>query len=186
MTDADGDRHALRIVVPDPALIVLIGPAGAGKSTFAQRWFAPEEILSSDALRAVVSGDANDQSATGAAFAILHRQLGRRLAAGLLTVVDATNVQHSSRRSLLVRARRAGHPSVAIVLNLPRLTVHERNAARLERVVAPDVIDVQLEALERSLRAGQLAGEGFVAVHVLATANEVDWLDVVRSRTDGP
>ena len=184
--ESEGLGAAPRIVVPDPALIVLMGPAGAGKSTFAQRWFAPEEILSSDVLRAVVSGDPGDQSATGTAFAILHRQLGRRLAAGLLTVVDATNVRHSSRRSLLLRARRTGRPAVAIVLNLPAGTVHERNAARLERVVAPDVIDVQLAALERSLGAGRLATEGFVAVHVLTRAIDVDRLELVRARTAQP
>jgi protein phosphatase len=186
MTDASFGAVSPRIVVPDPALSVLVGPAGAGKSTFARRWFATEEILSSDALRELVSGDPGDQSASGPAFAILHRELSRRLAAGLLTVVDATNVRHSARRSLLVRARRAGRPAIAIILNLPAPTVHERNAARLERVVAPDVIDDQLAALERSLALGRLAAEGFVAVHVLTTASEVDCLELVRVRTAGP
>src|ERR671931_2884377 len=68
--------------IPDPSLVVLVGAAGSGKTTFAARWFAPEEVLSSDALREVVSGDAADQRATRPAFGILHRALTRRLAAG--------------------------------------------------------------------------------------------------------
>ena len=176
-------RPVLQIVVPEPSLVVLVGPAGAGKSTFARRWFAPDEILSSDALRAVISGDAADQSASTAAFAILHRQLGRRLAAGLLTVVDATNVRRAARRSLLLRARRAGQPAVAIVLNLPAVLVHRRNAGRVERVVEPGVVDRQLADLERTLALGQLGNEGFSAVHVLSSATDVETTRVVRLRT---
>ena len=115
--------------IREPSLVVLIGAAGSGKSTLAARWFAPEEILSSDALRAFVSGDAADQRATKQAFAILQRTLDRRLMAGRTTVVDATNVTARARRELLAIARRAGVPAIAIVLDLPPAVVHARNAA---------------------------------------------------------
>src|SRR5919197_5801069 len=103
--------------IPDPSLVVLVGAAGSGKTTFAARWFAPEEVLSSDALREVVSGDAADQRATRSAFGILHRALTRRLAAGRLTVIDATNVQAYARRALLRRSALAGVPAVALVFD---------------------------------------------------------------------
>jgi predicted kinase len=179
------DRPGL-IVVPDPSLVVLLGPAGSGKSTLAARWFAPDEVLSSDALRAAISGDAANQAVSGRAFTILHRALSRRLAAGLLTVVDATNVQQSTRRSLLLRARRAGWPAVAIVLNLPGPVVHRRNAARVERIVEAGVVDAQLAALRRTIELGQLAAEGFSAVHILSSAVDVDHARLVRARTSRP
>ena len=65
--------------LPVPGLVVLIGAAGSGKSTLAARLFAADELLSSDALRAAISGDAADQRATRPAFAILHREALRRL-----------------------------------------------------------------------------------------------------------
>jgi Predicted kinase len=64
-------RSTIRL--PDPCLVVLIGPAGAGKSTLAARLFPLDAVLSSDTFRAVVSGDEADQRATKTAFAILHR-----------------------------------------------------------------------------------------------------------------
>ena len=118
------------IVLPDPCLVVLVGAAGSGKSTFAARHFAPSEVLSSDAFRELVSGDAADQAATGAAFAALHAALSRRLRDRLLTVVDATSVQAHARRQLTRRAAEAGVPAIAVVLDLPGTVVLARNAAR--------------------------------------------------------
>ena len=42
------------IEIADPSLVVLIGAAGAGKSTFAARNFAPDEILSSAPMAAPI------------------------------------------------------------------------------------------------------------------------------------
>ena len=173
------------IAIPATAMVVLIGAAGAGKSTFARRWFTPAEILSSDALRALIAGDPADQSVSQAAFARLHRQLGDRLRAGLLTVVDATNVQRAARRSLVRLAILADRPAVAIVLDLPAPEVHARNRAREERVVEPVVVDRQVAALHRSVDRGQLAGEGFNAVHRLASAAVVDGVRLIRETAPG-
>src|SRR5687768_12198058 len=118
------------LVIPDPSLVVLVGAAGSGKSTLAARLFAPNEIVSSDALRAVVSGDEDDQTGSGVAFRILHRTVERRLATGQLTVVDATNVAAAARRPLIRRARALGYPAVAIVLDLDAETVRAQNATR--------------------------------------------------------
>jgi predicted kinase len=70
-----------RLELPDPALVLLVGPAGSGKSTFAAREFAPDEVVSSDELRGLIGRDEADQTVSRAAFAVLHRIVERRLAA---------------------------------------------------------------------------------------------------------
>lgn len=162
------------IALPEPCLVVLIGAAGAGKSTLAARLFPPDAILSSDAFRAVVAGDEADQGATRAAFAILHRQLERRLAAGRTTVVDATSVTPFARRGLVRRAAALGIPAVAIVLDLDPALVRARNAARAGRVVPDAAVVRQLADLARSRRPGVLEGEGFAAIHHVRSADGLD------------
>lgn len=167
------------LVLPEPCLVVLVGAAGAGKSTFAARHFRSDEILSSDALRGRISGDEADQSATTAAFAVLHRSLGSRLAAGRTTVVDATNVTAFARRGLLRLAAASRVAAVAVVLDLPPGIVIARNAARPGRIVPEGAVRRQLRELRRSLRRG-LSVEGFTAVAVLATPAEVAAIEIVR------
>ena len=162
------------IELPEPCLVVLVGAAGAGKSTLAARLFAPDLVLSSDAHRALVTGDEADQAATRTAFAILHRQLSRRMAARRTTVVDATNVTSFARRSLVRRASAHGVPAVAIVLDLAPTLVLARNATRRGRIVPEEAVRRQLADLARSLRRGNLEADGFAAVHHLRTAADLD------------
>jgi predicted kinase len=171
------------IAIPDPALVVLVGPAGSGKTTFAARHFESSDVLSSDAFRALVSGDEADQGATRAAFGRLHRELARRLAAGRLTVIDATNVERAARRGLLARARVAGVPAIAIVLDLPPAIVLARNASRSGRVVDASVVDRHLARLRATLDGdgGSLRAEGFAQVVVLRDPLELDAVRIVRA-----
>lgn len=166
--------------LPEPCLVVLIGAAGSGKSTLAARLFAADEILSSDAYRGIVAGDEADQSATLAAFRRLHADLHRRLAERRTTVVDATNVTAFARRSLTRIAARHDVAVVAIVLDLDPALVQARNATRPGRIVPAPAVAAQLRDLERSLRRSELDGEGYAAVHRLATAAEVDAIRLRR------
>jgi predicted kinase len=174
------------ISLPDPCLVVLIGAAGSGKSTLAARLFDPDSVLSSDAHRAFVSGDENDQAATKTAFSILHRRLERRLAERRTTVVDATNVTSYARRSLVRRAEAKAIPAVAIVLALEPAIVRARNATRRGRIVPESAVSSQLGDLARSLRQGALEAEGFAAVHLVRTARELDELAVEVSPPTPP
>jgi protein phosphatase len=176
---------SLRIALPVPGVVVLIGAAGAGKSTLAARSFRPDEVLSSDALRAAISGDPADQRATRPAFAILHRELVRRLRAGRLVVVDATNIETAARTALLRITRLLGVPAVAIVLAAAPADVHARNAARPGRVVPADVVSRQLGRLARlgaapEAIAARLTAEGFAAAHVLTTTADLAAVRVER------
>jgi protein phosphatase len=164
---------------------VLIGAAGSGKSTFAARHFASDEVLSSDDLRVATTGDATDQSRNRLVFALLHREAERRLTAGLLTVVDATNVESHARQRLLAIARRAGRPAVAIVLDLALADVLARNAGRREGRVPADAVRRQHRRLESTLAGDILAHEGYVAIHRLIGPEAVERAAVLRVRVDG-
>ena len=97
-----------------------------------------------------------------------------------LTVVDATSVKRASRLDLLRRARAAGVPAIAIVLDLPAPTVHERNLARAGRVVPPEAVDAQLADLATALRPGGLDAEGFAAIYRLTDPESVDAVVIRR------
>lgn len=169
-------RGMTALDLPDPCLVVLIGASGSGKSTLAARLFAPDQILSSDAYRRIVSGDESDQAATTAAFRRLHHDLHVRLAERRTTVVDATNVTAFARRSLLRIGTRHAVPVVAVVLDLDPALVHARNATRPGRIVPSEAVDQQLRDLARSLRRDELSREGYAAVHHLRTTADAEAL----------
>jgi predicted kinase len=178
--DDPGVPNQVELRLPDPCLVVLVGAAGSGKSTFAARHFAPDEVLSSDAFRERIAGDAADQRATGAAFAALHRALRRRLAQRQLTVVDATSVAARDRRPLVRAAREAGVPCIAVVLDLPADVILARNAGRNERTVPHAIVRRHLSRLEADLHPPGLDAEGFERVVVLRDRAVVDAVEIVR------
>ncbi|MBO0773337.1 MAG: polynucleotide kinase-phosphatase, partial [Actinobacteria bacterium] len=181
MTSSQGvTAPARELGIPELSLVVLIGVTGSGKSTFARTHFQPTEVISSDFCRALVSDDENDQSATADAFDLLHYIAGKRLAAGRLTVVDATSVQPEARRTLVALAREHDVLPVAIVLDLPERICAERNAARPDRAFGPQVLRRQRDQLRRGLKG--LQREGFRSVHVLRSEAEVAAASVTRTR----
>ena len=168
----------MKITIPELALVVLIGPSGCGKSTLARKLFRPTEVLSSDYCRGLVSDDENDQAATKDAFEVLHFIARKRLAAGKLTVVDATNVQPEARKPLVQLAREFHCLPVAIVLDVPERLCHERNKGRSDRDFGPHVIRQQSQQLHRSLRG--LEREGFRHVFILKSLEDVEALAIER------
>lgn len=182
MTSAVTEPFVTEIVIQDPSLVVLIGAAGAGKSTFAARHFDRSEILSSDGYRALIAGDEADQTATRAAFGRLHHDLERRLLDRRMSVVDATNIEPAARRALLQRAAAAGLPAVAIVFDLPADLVLARNAGRTERIVNEQTIRRHLDRLRLSIDepANQVSTEGFGQVVMLRDSRELDTIRIVR------
>jgi protein phosphatase len=166
------------LTIPELALVVLVGPSGSGKSTFARTHFGPFETLSSDFCRGLVSNDENDQAATKPAFETLHYIAAKRLERGLLTVVDATNVQSEARKPLVELARRYHVLPVAIVLDLPERVCEARNRDRTDRNFGGHVIRQQRSQLQRSLR--NLQREGFRHVHVLQSEEAIASVVVER------
>ncbi|MGW6206248.1 polynucleotide kinase-phosphatase [Streptomyces sp. NPDC055089] len=180
-SDSIRGRAGRVLPVTDLSLVVLIGASGSGKSTFARGHFKPTEIISSDFCRGLVADDENDQSASRDAFDVLHYIAGKRLAAGRLTVVDATNVQSESRRQLVQLAREHDVLPIAIVLDLPEEVCLARNAGRPDRADMPrHVVQRHRRELRRSLRG--LEREGFRKVHILRTEEEAEHAEVVLER----
>ena len=168
----------MKITIPELSLVTLVGASGCGKSTFARQHFKATEILSSDFCRGLVSDNENDQSATNDAFELLHYIARKRLAAGRLTVVDATNVQGEARKPLVALAREYHVLPMAIVLNLPEKLCHERNQSRPDRQFGPHVVRNQSQQLRRSIRG--LEREGFRHVFVLSSPEEVSATTITR------
>jgi protein phosphatase len=169
-----------RLGIPQLSLVVLVGVSGSGKSTFARANFKPTEVISSDFCRGLVSDDENDQSATRDAFEVLHYIAAKRLAAGRLTVIDATNVQVDARRQLVQLAREHDVLPVAIVLDAPEGVCVERNATRPDRDFGAHVIRRQRDQLRRGLKS--LGREGFRTIHTLRGADEIAAATIERTK----
>jgi protein phosphatase len=168
----------MKLTIPELAVVALIGPSGSGKSSFARKHFRATEVLSSDYCRGLVSDEENSQAATNDAFDVLYFIASKRLAAGKLVVIDATNVQIEARKPIIALGRQYHCLPVAIVFDLPEKLCHERNRDRPEREFGPHVVRQQSQQMRRSLR--NLEREGFRKVHVLHSADEVDAAEIER------
>ncbi|MDF1632448.1 polynucleotide kinase-phosphatase [Mycoplana sp. MJR14] len=164
--------------IPDFSLVVLIGATGAGKSTFASKWFLRSEVVSSDQCRAMVSDDGNDQSVSSDAFELVTAIAEKRLKHRRLTVIDATNVRASERRAWVEIARKWHALPVAIVLD-PGLDVCiERNKARPDRNFGASVPQRMVQEIRKGLRG--LPKEGFRQVWRLDTIEQADAAQIER------
>ena len=168
----------MKLTIPELSVVALIGASGSGKSTFARKHFRATEVLSSDFCRGLVSDDENSQAATNDAFEVLHFIAAKRLAAGKLVVVDATNVQSEARKPIIELARRYHCLPVAIVFDMPERLCQERNSQRPDRNFGPHVVRQHAQQLRRSLRG--LEREGFRKVHILRSLEEVESAEIVR------
>lgn len=178
MTESSTEKQ--QVTVPAMGLVVLVGVSGSGKSTFARTHFKSTEVVSSDFCRGLVADDENDQSATPDAFDVLHYIVGTRLRRGLLTVVDATNVQRQARASLIKLAKSHDVLVDAIVIDVPETVAIERNKQRPDRDFGTHVVSRQHRELKRSFR--RLSKEGFRRVHVLRGTDQTDAIEIVRER----
>ena len=152
--------------VPDPALVLLVGAAGSGKSTWAAARYRDAEVVSSDALRAVVGSGTADLDASEDAFRLLDQIVAGRARRGLTVVVDTLGLDPERRASWAALAHPSGLPLVAVVFDTPPALCRARNAAR-DRPVPAAVLGGQLRRM-RDIGA-ELEAEGW-DVHVVSAS----------------
>jgi alkanesulfonate monooxygenase SsuD/methylene tetrahydromethanopterin reductase-like flavin-dependent oxidoreductase (luciferase family)/predicted kinase len=155
------------VTLPDPALVVLIGPSGSGKSVWAAEHYGPHEVVSSDRLRAVVGSGEHDLEASDDAFALLDQIVAARLRRGLTAVVDTLGLDPARRRSYLTLARNSGMPAVAVLLDTDPAECRRRNRARDQGVPAA-ALDGQLRRMRTAM--AEIGGEGWDLVTTGAQA----------------
>jgi protein phosphatase len=153
--------------IPSPALVVLIGPAGSGKSTFAARRFPETAVVSSDRCRAMLADDERNLAISREAFELFHDLIARRLRLGRLTVADSTALRRDARRALLGIGRRQGVPVIAIVFDVDEARCYYHDTLRTRRV-GRAVIERQVKLLQDTLKT--IRDEGFDEVVVLDEA----------------
>src|SRR3954471_9852280 len=131
--------------LPDPALIVLVGASGAGKSTWAQHRFRAQEIVSADDLRGVVGSGRHDLEASKDAFTLLDLIVKGRVRRGLTTVGDTLGLEPERRRGYLELARANRLPAVVVLFDTEPNLCRQRNAHR-DRPVPARVLSEQVRA----------------------------------------
>ena len=157
-----------RQAIPDPALVVLVGPAGSGKTVWAGQRYRPQEVVSSDRLRAVVGSGKHDLDASDDAFTLLDHIVAARVRRGLTTVIDTLGLDPARRRGYLELARASRLPAVAVLFRTDPAECRRRNRARGQAVPAP-ALDGQLRRMRDA--AGQIPAEGWDLVLDADTAH---------------
>ena len=180
MTEDTGDAGPISL--PSPCLVILVGPAGVGKSTWAAAQFSVGQVVSTDALRGMVGESPHDQAASADAFAIVDEIVSRRLRRGLTTVIDSLGMDSTTRARWRAMAGAAGVPCIAAVFHVVASEVRARNRARPQPV--PDravramldrwptvVAEVNAEPFDQVITIHDDHSEGAVTVSSIAPAH---------------
>lgn len=157
------DASSRRVIEPScdgPLLTLMVGPAGAGKSSWVSATKPQCQVLSSDALRYEYTGGVVDQSRNDDVFLALHRLAKARLDSGLPVTIDATNLRRRDRLACASLAP-AGAAVRYVVIDRPLADKLATRGWRPEELVRK-----KHERMQSSLR-DILAGDGMPNVSVL-------------------
>jgi protein phosphatase len=161
-------------VIPRQTLIVLCGPAGSGKSTFAHRFVERHyaqgcratTIVSSDYCRALICDEVTNQQINRDTFDLFYYIIQKRMFQHSLTIADSTALIPEARHRLVEMARRQQFTPCLVVFNMSLQTciARDREADR-GRVVGEQVIAYHIKQLQRALR--EIPHEGWNKIYIL-------------------
>jgi len=152
------------ILIPQNSLVILCGTAGAGKSTFAHRFFKKTEVVSSDRCRALVGDDEADITVSREAFILFRTIIDLRLSLGKLVVADSTALTRKAREDLKDIADKYSSPAIILVFDIPIAICLQRDCER-KRKVGKKVIERQRELLDQTIRT--IDNEGYDEVYII-------------------
>jgi predicted kinase len=146
------------LILPHRTLLVLCGPAGSGKSTFAQRLVAKHRhkgfqttmIVSSDACRALICDDEANQQVNRDTFDLFYYIIGKRMYQDRFTIADSTALLPDARHRLLDLAQRHHYSKYLLILNVSFETCMLRDQQR-KRKVGEEVITYHSGLLKQTL-----------------------------------
>jgi predicted kinase len=167
--------------LPDPAVVVLAGAAGSGKSHWAATRYRPVEIVASDTLRSIVGSGPADLEATAEAFILLDQIVAARTKRSLTTVIDTLGLDPDRRDRYRQLAHSCGLPAVLVIINAPAALARQRNRDR-DRPVPALVITEQLRRVKELLRTAE--DEGWDQVVVIDNPADGEAGATFPARTD--
>lgn len=161
-----------------PMFYMMVGLPGSGKSFTAES--IPNAVVhSSDAIRAEVLGDENDQTQQDLVFQTLHKRVLQDLVDGKDVVYDATNINYKRRIGFLDRVR-ALHKhdlrTVCLFMATPYEVCLERNNNR-ERSVPESVIQKMYFKFDVPMMA-----EGWDEIRIVGDEDRHDQIDTLMLR----
>ncbi|SFR10120.1 AAA family ATPase [Desulfoscipio geothermicus] len=154
------------IEIPYRSLVILCGPAGCGKSTFARKHFKETQIVSSDRCRAMISDDEENMAVSGKAFKLFHMLIDMRLSFNRLTVADSTALTRPARKRLKKLANKHNFYTTLVLFNFPLELCLKQNASR-ERTVDPAVILKHQRQLKKTIN--DIPNEGYHRSFIMET-----------------
>lgn len=167
-----------------PTLVILVGPPGCGKSTYAKRYIEEHKYavhLSSDLIRKELYGDEATQGDNNQVFSLMQTRAVEALKNGYDVVYDSTAMTRRDRAGIIAACPKFVKIEAHIIW-APLETCIERDAAR-ERTVGKAVIDRMLKRFQ-----APYYDEGIDEIKVIVPYwfKRADYADHLRAAMDIP
>ncbi|WP_203248844.1 polynucleotide kinase-phosphatase [Sporosarcina beigongshangi] len=190
----------MKITIPYAGLVLLVGVSNSGKTTLLNKWIEEQkilasEVISSDAYRAIVGDkefiswserpkDEADslvdeyQEISAEAFNMMDHVVAARCRLNKVTFIDATHLYQDDRKKYIALARKHNVPAIAIVMDVPQVTLLERDEQR-SNPRGKRRVKQQHQTFKREKRF--IKKDGFASVYVTDGLEEIELL-----RRDNP